>query len=98
MIDCILDYPGERRFYEKIKDRLIKEKSDIGAFLKFWNIEYLIADILKTKDEQDNFDHFMESRGILEFDFTDMSAKNAGSLLQWIAAYRKEAGKVYESD
>lgn len=95
MIDCILDYPGERRFYEKIKDRLINEKSDIGAFLKFWNIEYLIADILKRKDEQDNFDHFMESCGILKFDFTDMSAKNVGSLLQWIAAYRKEAGKEY---
>lgn len=95
MIDCILDYPGERRFYEKIKDRLINKKSDIDAFLKFWNIEYLIADILKTKDELDNFDRFMESHGILNFDFTDISAKNVGSLLQCIAAYRKEAGKEY---
>lgn len=91
MVKCILLYPGERKYYEKFKDRIINGKNDIRPFLKFWNIEYLLNDMLSVRDNQNSFDSFMEEKGIISFDFKSVSTSNIAFLVGRIVEYKKKA-------
>lgn len=94
MIQCIYYYPGDRRYYDVIKDELLFGENDIHVFLKFWNLEYLISDILNQKMDKDDFDNYMIECGGNSFDFTDYSATQMAVLLEWLCQY----GKVIPSN
>jgi len=93
MLQCIYYYPGERRFYQKIQAELMNDENNLEAFLKFWNIEYLLQDMVQARKAQDEFAAFLEENGIQEFDFSDLSSKNAGEILRLLRKYRRQTGK-----
>ncbi len=39
IVQCIVLYPGERKYYDQIKSEIVPER--LISFLKFWNIEFL---------------------------------------------------------
>ena len=68
LAECIMYYPGEKKFYDMlIPYMILYDKCDFADFLEFWNIEYLYPDFRKEFDMGHKFDIFfckeMEERG-----------------------------------
>ena len=93
MIKCIALYPGERKYYEVFFDDFMNEETDIRDFLQFWHLEYLLSDILDSREKQDEFTAFMEKKGIGGFDFGNLTAENAIVLWSWLDEYGKDVPK-----
>lgn len=96
MIQCIKLYPGERKYYEPFKDDIINGNTDVKEFLRFWDIEFLLKDILKQQEMQvelhkcqNEFDAFMLNKGIDEIDFGNVRAQTVALILIWLHEYGK---------
>ena len=81
MIECILLYPGDRRYYEPFKDDCLNGDSQIKDFLAFWNLEYILEDWINEREIKERFNQYAINQNIVHFDFDDQTAENA--VLLW---------------
>lgn len=96
MIQCIILYPGERKYYEPFKDDIINGNTEVKEFLRFWDIEFLLKDIFEQQEKQvglrkcqNEFDAFMVEKGIEQIDFENMCVQTVATLLIWLHEYGK---------
>lgn len=57
IIQCIADFPGEKKYYDAIMDRIMQDNpSGFVKFLKFWHIDYMYDNLEKELTVRDSFD------------------------------------------
>lgn len=103
MIQCIILYPGERKYYEPFKDDIINGNTEVKEFLRFWDIEFLLKDIFEQQEKQvglrkcqNEFDSFMLDKGIDKIDFENVCDQTVALLLIWLHEYGKEIASTGE--
>lgn len=90
MMNCILYYPADKRYYEIFKDSLLKnENSQFKEFLDFWQLEYLFDDWLNEKAADDKFTQYAIEHGIENFNFEDQTAENVTVLFDILKEWKE---------
>ena len=88
MILCIHTYPGDKRYYECFYEEWLNGDSQIKEFLEFWQLSYLLEDVLKEREDKDKFTSYIVEKGIESFDFSNNTAENVVVFLQMIQGWQ----------
>lgn len=97
VMECILKYPGDRRYYDAIMPEILShEGDDFERFLKFWNIEFLGDEYRKKKKEEQ--DNIVKQKQALEQQKTEIDRAQLFDTLfdSYKATYEKENGRITE--
>lgn len=85
---CINLFPGSKKMTDKLLSLIsIYRNVEFGEWLEFWHLEYRYPDYRENKKCAEEFEDFMQEKGIEQFEFGKMKVESYVQLRKWIYEY-----------